>query len=103
MGAAAHWAEVMRLFRPRQIERPKPSLPYRAAIIRWHDAHEDSAGGWVDPADVDTLPYVVVSCAFVVELGESEVVVAQDVSPDGMLCGVSHIPRGMVVSVSFLS
>lgn len=85
-------------------KKPKPApAPYRAAIVRWHDAHDNRTAGWVTGVDVDRSGYIVTTCGFVYALDDHLLTVCMDVGGDGMVNGVSHIPRGMVVSIDFLT
>lgn len=83
---------------------PPPELPYRPAVIRWRDAHEDEAGGWVAPESIDPEPCTITTVAFVVgvHLKPDHLTICQDVAPNGQLNGVTHLPLGMAPTIHYL-
>jgi hypothetical protein len=67
-------------------------------IVVWLDAHADRAGGWVQPADIDVLPYTVITVGWLLnECKPDHISLAQSIGDDGALDHIIHIPAGMVI------
>jgi len=82
--------------------RRKNSSP-EIVVVRWHDAHADSAGTWVELSDIDPDPLLVTSVGILLPATTKpkHVSIAQSYADD--LCDhVIHIPEKMVVDVTVL-
>lgn len=67
--------------------------------VTWDDAK--TIDGWGDDDDKLT-PCHVVSVGFLVRKTKDYIVLAQDLAPDGLICGRGQIPRGMVKKIKVL-
>lgn len=71
--------------------------------VRWHDAHADSGGSWVELGDIDPDPLLVTSVGITLPstTKPGHVSLAQSYAEE--LCDhVIHIPEKMVVDITVI-
>lgn len=80
---------------------PKPAAKYPFPIVAvlWDDA--TALDGWSRGTEA-LQPCEVLSVGFLVRQTKTHIVLAQDISPDGLQCGRGQIPRGMVKKMRVL-
>lgn len=76
-------------------------MRYPLVMVVWDDAHELESE-WVHPGKKKIGPCLMRSYGLLVEKTKKYIVLAQDVSPDGMVNGQGYIPRGMVRKIATL-
>jgi hypothetical protein len=75
------------------------SAKFPIVAVAWDDAK--AIDGWGE--EDDTLePCIVLSVGFLVKKTPKYIVLAQDIAPDGTVCGRGQIPRGMVKRIKVL-
>jgi hypothetical protein len=75
-------------------------LPYVA--VEWKDAHQSARTAWRplgEAEDYHDLPCICSSVGFLVKRDKKGLTLAMSMSDEGLLCGLWHIPAGMVRSV----
>lgn len=77
------------------------AMSYSLVCVVWDDAHELESD-WVTPGKKKLRPCLIRSYGLLVEKNEKYVVLAQDLSFDGMVNGRGQIPRGMVRKITTL-
>ncbi len=75
------------------------SRAHPIVAILWDDA--TAVDGW-STGDDEPKPCLVLSVGFLVKKTKHHIILAQDLAPDGMVCGRGQIPRGMVRQIKTL-
>ncbi len=74
----------------------------KIVCVKWHDAHADRSGGWVEANSIDALPYVVTSVGWLISPAPKthHVSIAQSEGDESVLDHVIHIPSEMIQHMS---
>lgn len=68
-----------------------------ATHVNWRDAHDLSAGEWLDELP-DTIECVISSTGLIVRETGDFVVICHSVADDGMMQGVFAIPKACILT-----
>ena len=82
----------------------KRTIKHEPVIVVWHDAHDDPAGTWVEISQLYKKPYTIESCGYLVKnLKDDHITIIQNLTQDGQVDGIIHIPTAMVVSITSIA
>ena len=85
------------------MRKPRKAESLEIVVVKWHDAHADSAGTWVELSDIDPDPLLVTSVGVMLPTSTKPGHVSLTQSfADGLCDHVIHIPEKMVVDVTVL-
>lgn len=76
---------------------------YDIGVVKWTDAHADSAGSWTTLSEIDQEPYIVTTVGSILPsyTKPDHISVVQSVG-HGHIDGIIHIPNKMVQEITIL-